>query len=418
MWTVRARHARRPAASFRLHIAGRHNVRNALAATACALAAGVPLAAIAAGPGGLRAGQGPLARARRVELAGRTLTLVDDTYNANPDSVRAAIDVLAELPGPRLLVLGDMGEVGDQGPQFHAEVGAVRPRSAASSSCSRWASSRAAMGGEHFDDIDALNAAVLAQLPQRRQRAGQGLALHEDGAGGRGDHGPRRTTTKESRRMLLSLAAWLQTLGPEFGFLRVFQYITFRAVMAAHDRAADRPGGRPVGDPPPDRAEDRPAGARLRHGDAPDQERHAHHGRRADADLDRRRHAAVVRPVEPLRLDRAGGHAGLRRRSAGSTTGARWCNKDPEGMRSREKYFWQSRDRPDRRAVPGVQHFREHQLARARAVLRVGALGLRRQPAAQGRPAGALLQGSELPAGRVRLRDPDLPGDRRRRATR
>jgi UDP-N-acetylmuramoyl-tripeptide--D-alanyl-D-alanine ligase len=48
---------------------------------------------------------------------------VDDTYNANPDSVRAAIDVLAELPGPRLLVLGDMGEVGDQGPAFHAEVG-------------------------------------------------------------------------------------------------------------------------------------------------------------------------------------------------------------------------------------------------------------------------------------------------------
>ena len=52
------------------------------------------------------------------------MTLVDDSYNANPDSVLAAIDVLAALPGPRWLVLGDMGEVGEQGPAFHAEVGA------------------------------------------------------------------------------------------------------------------------------------------------------------------------------------------------------------------------------------------------------------------------------------------------------
>ncbi|MFN3297226.1 glutamate ligase domain-containing protein, partial [Caldimonas sp.] len=56
-------------------------------------------------------------------LDGAPLLLVNDSYNANPDSVRAAIDVLAELPAPRWLVLGDMGEVGDQGPAFHAEVG-------------------------------------------------------------------------------------------------------------------------------------------------------------------------------------------------------------------------------------------------------------------------------------------------------
>jgi UDP-N-acetylmuramyl pentapeptide synthase len=53
-----------------------------------------------------------------------SVTLVDDSYNANPDSVRAAIDMLAGLPGPHWLVLGDMGEVGNQGPAFHAEVGA------------------------------------------------------------------------------------------------------------------------------------------------------------------------------------------------------------------------------------------------------------------------------------------------------
>jgi UDP-N-acetylmuramyl pentapeptide synthase len=60
---------------------------------------------------------------QRLAWRGRTITLVDDSYNANPDSVRAAIDVLAALPGPRWLVLGDMGEVGDRGPEFHAEVG-------------------------------------------------------------------------------------------------------------------------------------------------------------------------------------------------------------------------------------------------------------------------------------------------------
>ena len=54
----------------------------------------------------------------------RGATLVDDTYNANPDSVRAAIDVLARAPGRKLLVLGDMGETGAQGAAFHEEVGA------------------------------------------------------------------------------------------------------------------------------------------------------------------------------------------------------------------------------------------------------------------------------------------------------
>jgi UDP-N-acetylmuramoyl-tripeptide--D-alanyl-D-alanine ligase len=106
---------------YTLHIAGAHNVKNSLAALACALAAGVPLEAISAG---LSAFEPVTGRSRALHLKhqGRTLTVVDDTYNANPDSVRAAIDVLAALPGPRLLVLGDMGEVGDQGPHFHAEA--------------------------------------------------------------------------------------------------------------------------------------------------------------------------------------------------------------------------------------------------------------------------------------------------------
>ncbi|HLO95328.1 MAG TPA: cyanophycin synthetase, partial [Burkholderiaceae bacterium] len=65
---------------------------------------------------------------RRIARNGQDLTLIDDSYNANPDSVRAGIEVLADLPGESWLVLGDMGEVGDQGPEFHREVGAYAAR--------------------------------------------------------------------------------------------------------------------------------------------------------------------------------------------------------------------------------------------------------------------------------------------------
>ncbi|GAA5235888.1 bifunctional UDP-N-acetylmuramoyl-L-alanyl-D-glutamate--2,6-diaminopimelate ligase MurE/UDP-N-acetylmuramoyl-tripeptide--D-alanyl-D-alanine ligase MurF [Verticiella sediminum] len=106
-------------AQLALQVAGRHNLRNALAAAACALAAGCPLAAVVRGLVGFLPVKGRLQGQR---LPGG-LWLIDDTYNANPDSVRAAIDVLAGAAGPRALVLGDMGEVGDQGPAMHREVG-------------------------------------------------------------------------------------------------------------------------------------------------------------------------------------------------------------------------------------------------------------------------------------------------------
>jgi UDP-N-acetylmuramoyl-tripeptide--D-alanyl-D-alanine ligase len=157
-WTVRAMTPAGPL-DFLLHIAGRHNVRNALAAAACALAAGVPLPAIQAGLEAFEPVKGR-SRALAVQVAGRTVTLVDDTYNANPDSVRAAIDVLAELPGPRLLVLGDMGEVGDQGPQFHAEVGRYA-RERGIERLYTLGEQSPAMAGRHFEEIGALNAAVL-----------------------------------------------------------------------------------------------------------------------------------------------------------------------------------------------------------------------------------------------------------------
>jgi len=154
---------------FTLHIAGRHNVKNALAAVACALAINVPLVFIAQGLSAFVPVKGR-SRSLQISLPGHVLTLIDDTYNSNPDSMKAAIDVLAELPGPRLLVMGDMGEVGDQGPRFHREAGEQARASGIEmlfTIGAQSAKAQAAFGpGRHFEAMDELNAAVLAELPQ------------------------------------------------------------------------------------------------------------------------------------------------------------------------------------------------------------------------------------------------------------
>ena len=156
------------AVHFALHIAGAHNVKNALAAVACALAAGAPLNAITAGLESFEPVKGR-SRALLLTHRQREITLVDDTYNANPDSVRAAIEVLAALPAPRLLVLGDMGEVGDQGPQFHAEALQLAiEKNIEKVYVTGVASGQAAMNFvsiENFAEMGDLQAAVLANLP-------------------------------------------------------------------------------------------------------------------------------------------------------------------------------------------------------------------------------------------------------------
>ncbi|QDL53519.1 bifunctional UDP-N-acetylmuramoyl-L-alanyl-D-glutamate--2,6-diaminopimelate ligase MurE/UDP-N-acetylmuramoyl-tripeptide--D-alanyl-D-alanine ligase MurF [Rhodoferax aquaticus] len=153
---------------FRLAIAGRHNVKNALAAAACALAAGVRKEAVVAGLQAFVPVKGR-SRALSVRVSGRLVTLVDDSYNANPDSVRAAIDVLAELPGPRLLVLGDMGEVGDNGPAFHAEAGQYAAQAGIEQVMTLGELSQhlahTMPSAQHFDSMDALISGVLAALP-------------------------------------------------------------------------------------------------------------------------------------------------------------------------------------------------------------------------------------------------------------
>ena len=102
-----------------LPIPGLHNVCNALAAAACCLAAGAPLDAVSQGLSGFSPVKGRM-QAHRLPA---DAILIDDTYNANPDSVRAAIEVLAAMQPPTMLVLGDMGEVGNHGPAMHREVG-------------------------------------------------------------------------------------------------------------------------------------------------------------------------------------------------------------------------------------------------------------------------------------------------------
>lgn len=104
---------------LQLSVPGLHNVRNALAAIASTLAVGAPLASAVRALASFRAVPG---RMQYQSMRDGSL-LIDDTYNANPDSVRAAIDVLASLSAPRVLVLGDMGEVGEQGVAMHREVG-------------------------------------------------------------------------------------------------------------------------------------------------------------------------------------------------------------------------------------------------------------------------------------------------------
>ncbi len=112
--------ARTAAFDVALMAAGQHNVRNALAAIACATALGIKPAKIARGLAAFQPVNGRLQRKQAVNGA----HVIDDTYNANPDSVRAAIDVLAQADGPKVLVLGDMGEVGNDGRKYHEEVGA------------------------------------------------------------------------------------------------------------------------------------------------------------------------------------------------------------------------------------------------------------------------------------------------------
>jgi UDP-N-acetylmuramoyl-tripeptide--D-alanyl-D-alanine ligase len=145
-----------------LQAAGEHNVRNALAAIACAFAAGIDQDAIVRGLESFAPVGGRLQR----KQAANGATVIDDTYNANPDSVRAAIDVLAQACAPRILVLGDMGEVGSQGQQFHEEIGAYAKSRGIDTVLATGELARhlASSGAQHFEQFDDLLAALDTKL--------------------------------------------------------------------------------------------------------------------------------------------------------------------------------------------------------------------------------------------------------------
>jgi UDP-N-acetylmuramoyl-tripeptide--D-alanyl-D-alanine ligase len=148
-----------------LHIDGRHNVQNAVAATAAATAAGTGLGAVARGLAAFRPVEGRLQKFTMPSGA----NLIDDSYNANPDSVRAAIDVLGAAPGTRLLVLGDMGEVGNRGKEFHEEIGRyARERGIhrlyATGELCRAAVQAFGEGARHFAAVNELIAAAQSEL--------------------------------------------------------------------------------------------------------------------------------------------------------------------------------------------------------------------------------------------------------------
>ena len=173
--------------AVQLRIAGLHNVKNALAVTACALAAGAPLDAVVRGLEAFEPVKGR-SQLKTAVLHGQPVTVVDDTYNANPDSARAAVDVLAQMSGPRWLVLGDMGEVGDQGPAFHEEVGAYAK----------------AQGVDHFWTVGDSSAATTCSIFMKRDP----LTTTARAAGACGRAATRSATLSKCRLPAYAPAAW------------------------------------------------------------------------------------------------------------------------------------------------------------------------------------------------------------------
>jgi UDP-N-acetylmuramoyl-tripeptide--D-alanyl-D-alanine ligase len=150
---------------FALQVPGLHNAHNALAAAATCLAAGAGLDAVIEGLSGFAGTRGRLQRRE----GPRGALILDDSYNANPDSVRAGIDVLAATPGNTWLVLGDMGEVGETCAQVHDEIGGYAKSKGidglfALGDMSTVAVRNFGEGGRHFASPEALVGALAPRL--------------------------------------------------------------------------------------------------------------------------------------------------------------------------------------------------------------------------------------------------------------
>ncbi|MDR3441643.1 MAG: UDP-N-acetylmuramoyl-tripeptide--D-alanyl-D-alanine ligase [Legionella sp.] len=150
---------------IQLQVPGLHNVRNALAAAACCHAVGVAIKDIQQGLNNFGGVKG-----RLTVLAGKNQsTIIDDTYNANLRSVLAALEVLAERPGKKIFVFGDMGELGDWATQHHQEVGFAARRLGIDlllsyGNCSKLTSEAFGAGGEHFASQEQLVQNLIEKL--------------------------------------------------------------------------------------------------------------------------------------------------------------------------------------------------------------------------------------------------------------
>jgi hypothetical protein len=183
----------------------------------------------AAGAEAIALARVPPVKGRLQPKPGRNgVVVIDDTYNANPDSVRAAIDVLAASERPRVLVLGDMGEVGAQGQAFHAEVGRYAKevgvdRLISVGTLAGTAARAFGAGGEHLGSIEA----VIARA--------QGLTALKGTILVKGSRFMRMERVvehllAEEGDVLLEIA---QYLSQDVRAFNVFSYISLRAVLAA-----------------------------------------------------------------------------------------------------------------------------------------------------------------------------------------
>ncbi len=153
--------------TVRLALPGRHNVMNALAASAAAVALDVPLDLIKVGLESMKAVSGRL----QIRVGGGGVRIIDDTYNANPASLAAGLAVLGGLGGRRWLVLGDMAELGEAAMAYHQEVGRLAreagvERIYATGTLSRAASEAFGPEGRHYDSQAALTEALRADLTE------------------------------------------------------------------------------------------------------------------------------------------------------------------------------------------------------------------------------------------------------------